>query len=197
VALYGLSYLARGEAAFPPDLAPSFHSRPWGIFGHALGGSMALVTGILQVNRSSLRRSRAWHHRIGYVYLGAVLLTGVSGLYLAPYAFGGWITTAGFGSLAVWLLVSTAAAYRRILSRDFVRHRAWMLRSFAAVFAAVTLRIELPLLVAAFGGDFTPAYRIVAWLAWVPNLLWAEWWLARRSGTEVVAELLGCGETAG
>ena len=45
---------------------------------------------------------------------------------------------------------------------------------FALIFAAVMLRIELPLLIIWFQGDFTPAYRIVAWLCWVPNLLWAD-----------------------
>ena len=55
-----------------------------------------------------------------------------------------------------------------------------MLRSYALVFAAVTLRIELPLLTMGFG-DFTPAYQVVAWLSWVPNALWAEWYI-RRSG---------------
>ena len=30
------------------------------------------------------------------------------------------------------------------------------------------------------GGDFLAAYRLVAWLSWVPNLAWAEWWVRRR-----------------
>jgi len=48
-----------------------------------------------------------------------------------------------------------------------------MIRSYALLFAAVTLRIELPLLIMAFG-EFTPAYQVVSWLCWVPNALWAE-----------------------
>ena len=47
------------------------------------------------------------------------------------------------------------------------------------IFGAVTLRLWLPLLIAAHGGEFTPAYRWVAWLSWVPNLLWAEWIIRR------------------
>ena len=42
----------------------------------------------------------------------------------------------------------------------------------------VTLRIELPLLIMAFG-EFTTAYQVVAWLSWVPNALWAEWYIRR------------------
>jgi hypothetical protein len=59
-----------------------------------------------------------------------------------------------------------------------------MLRSYALVFAAVTLRIELPLLVMAFG-EFTPAYQAVAWVSWVPNLLWAEWYVRRTAAIPV------------
>jgi hypothetical protein len=61
-----------------------------------------------------------------------------------------------------------------------------MLVSYSLIFAAVTLRIELPLLIIAFG-DFTPAYRVVAWLSWVPNLLWAAWYARRIAGRPVPA----------
>ncbi len=55
---------------------------------------------------------------------------------------------------------------------------AWMLRSYALIFAGVMLRLELPLLTLAFGA-FPPAYRAVAWLCWVPNLLIALWFTRR------------------
>ena len=54
------------------------------------------------------------------------------------------------------------------------RHREWVLRNYALIFGAVTLRIWLPILIIAYQGEFLPAYRWVAWLAWVPNLLWVE-----------------------
>jgi hypothetical protein len=47
------------------------------------------------------------------------------------------------------------------------------------IFAAVTLRVELPLLIAAFQA-FDPAYMMVSWSCWVPNLLVAEW-IVRRT----------------
>jgi hypothetical protein len=48
-----------------------------------------------------------------------------------------------------------------------------MIYSYAACFAAVTLRIWLPLLIS-ITGDFFIAYPIVAWLCWVPNLIVAN-----------------------
>jgi hypothetical protein len=41
-------------------------------------------------------------------------------------------------------------------------------------FAAVTLRLWLPILISS-GVDYIEAYQAVAWLSWVPNLLVAEW----------------------
>ena len=45
-----------------------------------------------------------------------------------------------------------------------------MIYSYAACFAAVTLRIWLPTLTSIMG-EFIGAYRIVAWLCWVPNMI--------------------------
>ena len=42
------------------------------------------------------------------------------------------------------------------------------------IYAAVTLRIHIPLLMIATQGDFDVTYRIVAWLCRVPNLIVAE-----------------------
>jgi predicted permease len=86
--------------------------------------------------------------------------------------------------LAVLLIWITMRACQAARAREIPVHRQWMLRSYALIFAAVTLRIELPLLVMAFG-DFTPAYRVVSWLCWVPNLLWAEWYIRRTAHAPV------------
>jgi hypothetical protein len=80
------------------------------------------------------------------------------------------------------MMGTTAVAYGRIRQRDYRRHREWMIRSLAMILAAVTLRLWLPLLVTLHGGVFTPAYQMVAWLCWVPNLVVAEWYIRRVHG---------------
>jgi len=52
-----------------------------------------------------------------------------------------------------------------------------MMRNFAMAFGAVTLRIYLGALTAS-GASFIEAYQTVSWLAWVPNLVIVEWYLA-------------------
>lgn len=48
-----------------------------------------------------------------------------------------------------------------------------MIYSYAACFAAVTLRVWLPLLMIV-SGDYLVAYIIVSWLCWVPNMVVAN-----------------------
>ena len=100
------------------------------------------------------------------------------GIY--PHAF--------FGGLAVALLATTGLAFRAIKGRDVATHREWMIRSYALIFAAVMLRIEIPLLMIATQGNFDVTYRIVAWLCWVPNLVAAEW-IVRRTRPTAAAGL--------
>jgi uncharacterized membrane protein len=184
IALYAMSYLYFRDRMFPPQLADSFRARPWGIYPHALAGAIALALGPWQFRRGILLRRRALHRILGRVYVGAAVVAGIAGMYMAWFAYGGAIARLGFGGLGLATLFTTAQAFAAIKRRDIRSHREWMLRSYALLFAAVTLRIELPLLITYFEGEFLPAYRAVAWSCWVPNLLWAEWYVrsTRRSG---------------
>ncbi|HYO78416.1 MAG TPA: DUF2306 domain-containing protein, partial [Thermoanaerobaculia bacterium] len=99
----------------------------------------------------------------------------------------GWITHLGFGTLGAFLVFTTLAAFLAIRKGDVERHRSWMIRSYALMFAAVMLRLELPFLGAAFG--FDDGYRIVAWLCWIPNALVAEAIVRSRSSAAVLGAL--------
>jgi uncharacterized membrane protein len=175
---YAMAYVVVGAPMYPPPLADSFLARPWGIYPHVLFGSVALGLGALQFNRWILIRSRSLHRALGTIYVVSSVIVGIAGLYMSFYSFGGVVSHLGFGALAVLLLATTARAYTAARARTIALHRQWMLRSYALLFGAVTLRIELPLLIMAFG-EFTPAYQVVSWLSWVPNILWAEWYIRR------------------
>jgi hypothetical protein len=115
---------------------------------------------------------------MGRIYCLACLAGGVAGAALAWGTTSGPLARYGFGGLAIAWLACTSLAWASAVSADFARHRMWMIRSFALTLAAVTLRIYLPLSMVA-GIPFETAYPVIAWLAWVPNLLVAEWWLRR------------------
>ena len=135
-----------------------------------------------------VRAGRHFNRWIGRIYFLGCLAGGVSGLILSAGVSAGPIAAAGFGTLGLlWIFVTTQGwlAARR---RSWSRHRRWMIRSYALTFAAVTLRLYLPVAVIAaiHGYDFMVAYRAIAWLAWVPNAVVAELYL-RHLGERTIS----------
>jgi len=143
-----------------------------GFYTHILLGGLALLIGWIQFSKKWRIKRLKLHRLIGKIYLLAVLLSGISGLYIAFYATGSVYTKLGFGLLAIAWLITSTKAYTSIIRKNIIQHQKWMIRSYALTFAAVTLRLYLPLLQQFF--DFSEAYAIVAWLCWVPNLVFAE-----------------------
>jgi hypothetical protein len=180
IVAYGVRYVVEGRGAWTPFLAPSFEARPNAIFLHALGGSVVLAAGLVQMNGALRRRFPLVHRGVGWTYAVAAALAGGAGVYMAAHSAGGWVAHLGFGLLGVAALAATARAVRLAVVRDVVGHQAWMVRSYALFISAVTLRVELPLLGAAFG--IAVGYQVVSWLCWVPNAAVAEWWVRRRRG---------------
>ena len=180
--LIGLSsyrYLIPGNYGLAPPILANRFTHLGVLTLHAGFAATALILGPFQF-LPSLRRSRPGLHRLlGKAYVACCLISGVAGLVLAFGAKTGPISTAGFGILAVLWLITTSRAWRLAMARRFVDHERWMIRSFALTLAAVTLRIYLPFaFMSPWGYDNT--YRAISFLAWVPNLIAAEIWLAQR-----------------
>jgi len=155
--------------------------------GHLVAGGLALIAGVLQFS-TRIRLNRPSIHRIlGRIYLVTVMVSGVSAVLLAPTSTGGLPAHLGFGMLGVLWVSTSVLAYLSVRSGDYSAHREWMIRSYALCLAAVTLRIYLPLSGIA-GIPFMEAYPTIAWLCWVPNLVFAEWFLVRGSIVPVDAE---------
>lgn len=147
---------------------------------HITFGGLALLTGWTQFSKRMRDRYLNPHRLVGKIYVASVFLSSTAGLYIAFFASGGIVCVIGFGALAVAWLISIAKAYATILNHDIKQHENWMIRNYALAFAAVTLRVYLPFLSSVVFHDFIPAYRIVAWLSWVPNLIVAEIIISRR-----------------
>lgn len=173
MASYAALYVIIGPPMYGEPLAESFLARPWGIYPHALFGALATAAAPFQFRKMWLVRRPHWHRRFGLLYICSAWVTGISGVYMSLYSFGGMTTHVAFAALGSGLLLTTTAAYRSVLRRKWAQHREWMIRSFALLFAAVILRIEVPILMFLLGG-FEPAYLWVSWLCWVPNLAAAE-----------------------
>lgn len=154
----------------------------WNItfYGHITLGGLALLIGWLQFSRKLRTKNIGLHRSIGKIYVVAVLISGLCSLYIAIHATGGLISVTGFFSLGMIWLTTTLLAFNAIKKGNVQLHQKLMIYSYAACFAAVTLRIWLPILVATMD-TFNEAYRIVAWLCWVPNIIVA-YLIVRQTG---------------
>ena len=183
VALVSYRYVAR-VGPVPPNIARNRFLHPW-IMIHAGAAATALLLGPLQFLPAVRRRWPRAHRWTGRAYVAGCLAGGVSALVLAAGVSTGAVAGAGFASLGVLWIGVTLQGWRTARARLWAQHRRWMIRSIALTGAAVTLRIYLPVS-AALQVDFVVAYRIIAWLAWVPNAVFAEWYL-RATGARPAA----------
>jgi hypothetical protein len=142
-------------------------------YTHIILGGIALLIGWLQFNTKLRLRNPSAHRTIGKIYIVCVLGSSLAGIGLGFVATGGLIPSTGFICLGIVWFSTTLLSYLKIRNMEIEQHRRLMIYSYAACFAAVTLRIWLPLLIM-LSGDFMVAYPIVAWLCWVPNIVVAN-----------------------
>ncbi len=153
------------------------HIDVWRIsfFIHVFTSTLVLFAGFTQFSKKLLKNKPKLHRRLGYIYVGNILLiTGPSGLIMSFYANGGILSIIGFIILSILWMSTTGIALYKAINKDFIGHRMFMIRSFALTLSAISLRAE-KVLFAEFT-DIAPMdrYRIIAWLGWGLNLLIAE-----------------------
>ena len=160
-------------------------NRIWktGFLLHISFGGMALLSGFSQFSKRIRAKRIKLHRQLGKIYVVTALISGIAGVYIGFYATGGIISSTGFILLGLTWIYASTKAYLKIKKKDIVGHERFMYYSYAACFAAVTLRIWLPLLTMSFG--FMTGYKIVAWLCWVPNVLVAHWLISKLPSQQV------------
>ncbi|MGW1763145.1 DUF2306 domain-containing protein [Streptomyces sp. NPDC002073] len=199
LAIVGVTLATYAQGRLPIDssgggLSSTYADRPLAVqivfYVHVVTGSLALLLGPFQFSTALRRRSLATHRWVGRLYVTAIAVASTAAFVMAFFssiAFNGFF---GFGSLALLWAWTTWRGYRAVREGDLDSHRAWMIRSFALTYAAVTLRTWLGVLIAlqllASGGDldgeqaYDTAYGVLPFLCWLPNIVVAEFLVRRR-----------------
>lgn len=161
-----------------------FHNLIWRVafFAHIIFGGISLFIGWRQFGSKFRNRYLNLHRTIGKFYVVSVLISSVSAIYIGFYANGGVISATGFICLGLVWLVTTLLGVFAIRKGEIIKHKRFMIYSYACTFAAVTLRIWLPLLQNITHNPLG-SYLAVAWLCWVPNVLVA-YFVTRNLKTE-------------
>ena len=178
IAIVSVLRYVTGTEAPPPPIAANAFAHPW-LFIHTISAVIALLVGPLQFVRRIRSRRPAVHRATGLIYIAACAVAGPSGFVLAVGTSAGPVAGVGFALQALLLPVFTWLGFRAAMQRRFGDHREWMLRSWALISAAITLRLLLPASMIA-GIPFFTAYPVIAWLAWLINLALVEHLIRRN-----------------
>ena len=150
-------------------------------FIHVYASMWVLFAGFTQFSSGLLKNKPRLHRALGYIYVADVLLiTGPAGLIMGFYANGGLWSRLAFVLLAVLWMFFTAMALIRAKQKKFKAHRNYMIRSYALTLSALTLRAWKYAITNTMALPPMDVYRVVAWLGWVGNLLFAEY-IIRKS----------------
>jgi uncharacterized membrane protein len=194
--LVSLGYLTMDPDNFPFTQQKAVYTAHMAmLITHVITAMLAILIGPFQF-LPGLRKGRLLkvHRWLGRTYLLSILFGGLSGLYMAQFAYGGIISRVGFAALAILWLYSGYRAYRHIRNKEIEQHREWMTRNYALTLAGLMLRVWVPLSMP-LGIDFTLAYMFIGWLCWVPNLFVAEWIVRRTRPAQRRARVLARRET--
>lgn len=178
VGVIPISYLSNGinEGYLALKRPEVVHSKLWWFFlyVHIVSGGIAILIGWVQFNRNLLKNRVNWHRNIGKMYVISALWCSLSGFYIGFYATGGWLAALGFIVVSCIYFYTTLKGFLYIRNRQLIPHQNYMTYSYATCLAAVSLRVFVPLS-SLITDDYILSYTIIAWAAWIPNLIIAYW----------------------
>lgn len=172
-----LRYIIGSQSAPEPILANAF-ATPFLVL-HVVGAMTSLLVGPLQLMPAIRTASPRLHRTTGRVYVLGCALGAPAGFVLALGTSAGPAAGGPFALSAVLWAAFTWMGVRAILGGRVDDHRKWLLRSYAVLAGAITLRLMLPAALMS-GYEFYPAYRVISWLNWTINLALVELWIRRK-----------------
>lgn len=172
-----LRYITGSQPAPEPIMSNAF-ATPFLVL-HVIGAMTAFLVGPLQFMPAIRTRRPAFHRATGRVYVLGCAIGAPTGFILALGTSAGPMAGVPFAISAVLWSVFTWLGLRAVLDGSIEEHREWMLRGYAVLAGAITLRLMLPAALMS-GYEFYPAYRVISWLNWSVNLALVEYWIRRK-----------------
>lgn len=161
----------------PEAYGPYYWEHRVALLLHVLGGSVALVTGGLQLWTGLGRRAMRVHPINGRIYMLAIAVGASASFYLSINSTVFGLTFAvGLFCLGLAWVATTAMAFVCIRRRNQRLHKQWMIRSYIVTFGFVSFRICTDYLpYGEWWGLTRPEIsNAVVWAVWVLPMLTYE-----------------------
>lgn len=147
---------------------------------HIFSITLCLLAGITQFSAQFLRENRSLHKMIGKVYVYNILIINVPACFiLGLFSNGGLIGITGFLVQDILWAYFTVIAVLSIKKGNIIRHKNFMILSYAVTTTAITFRIVKNLFYDEKLHDYELFYGMNVWLALIINLLAAGCFLRK------------------
>ncbi len=151
---------------------------------HIFSITLCLLAGLTQFSAQFLRENRRLHKIIGRIYVYNILIINVPACFiLGLFSNGGLIGITGFLIQDILWAYFTVIAVLSIKKRNIIRHKNFMMLSYAVTTTAITFRIIKNLFYNEERHDYELFYGINVWLALFINLLIASYFLRRNNSS--------------
>ena len=168
---------------------------------HISLGTIAVFSGMVQFFPQIRRKRPQVHRLIGRIYMGSVLISGMTALFVALFTVV-FNEQVAFLTLDVLWLLSGWKAFRAIRQGKVELHRLWVVRTYALTLAAIFARLVVPLLIlllllrgslpaGGFTALLTEGLGTGVWLSIVLNLVFADWLVNRHQKVSSTAASIG------
>lgn len=157
---------------------------PISLFAHVLAGVAFGITGPVQFVRALRNRFGALHRVSGRIFVLSGTVIGFSGLSILAQVTSQRtpVVDIARGLFGLALLIALAMAMVAIRNRDFLRHRAWAIRSYAIGMGLGTVALVfMPLYIVTGQPPIGLTSDILFVASWVLNIAVAEVIIRRSS----------------
>lgn len=143
---------------------------------HIFSITLCLLAGLTQFSSQFLKDNKSLHRIIGKMYVYNILIINVPACFvLGLFSNGGLTGISGFLIQDILWAYFTVIAVLSIKKGNMIKHRNYMILSYAISTTAITFRIIKNLVYDENVYDYELFYGINVWLALIINLLIAFW----------------------
>lgn len=158
----------------------------WAFFSHVFSSIIVIILGLTQFSKTVRNKATFIHKLSGKIYVFLILaIASPSGLIMSYHANGGVVAQISFSILSVLWFIFTLKAYSFIKKGDVIRHKNFMIRSYALTLSAISLRLLKYGIVTVYELPPMDTYKIVAVLGWTLNLGISELIILSKKRNEI------------